>query len=189
MFFQYVFLGASQVALVVKNPPASAGDLRVVGSIPGSGRSPGEGHGNPFQYSRLENPLDRGIWWATVVQGVTKSRTWLRQLTTCISLLNNEMYLCPKEYMSSFLNYLFMSFFPLMYFKHFNRFMGKLYNKILLYCCTYLSCFILHNDLNYIEFLFHSITFPCSLPVLTHPTLTAAHPLGFLIILTLDTGI
>ena len=60
---------ASQVALVVKYPPANAGD---VGSIPKSGRSPGEGNGNPLQYSCLENPIDRRAWWATV-HGVTKS--------------------------------------------------------------------------------------------------------------------
>ena len=64
-------LWASQVALVVKNPPADGGDM---GSIPGSGRSPGEGHGNPFQYSYLENPMDRGAWWATV-QGSKQSDT------------------------------------------------------------------------------------------------------------------
>ena len=46
------------------------------GSIPGSGRSPGEGHGNPLQCSCLENSMDRGAWWATV-HGVTKSQTWL----------------------------------------------------------------------------------------------------------------
>ena len=57
---------ASQVALVVKNPPANAGEVRDVGSIPGSGRSPGGGHGNPLQYSCLENPMDRGAWRATV---------------------------------------------------------------------------------------------------------------------------
>ena len=57
---------ASQVALVVKNPPASAGDPRDLGSIPGSGRSPGGGHGNPLQYSCLENPMARGAWWAVV---------------------------------------------------------------------------------------------------------------------------
>ena len=50
---------ASQVELVVKNPSASAGGVRDVGLIPGSGRSPGRGHGNPLQYSRLENPTDR----------------------------------------------------------------------------------------------------------------------------------
>ena len=51
---------------MVKNPPANAGDTRDVGSIPGLGRSPGEGHGNPLQYSCLENPMDRGPWQATV---------------------------------------------------------------------------------------------------------------------------
>ena len=64
---------ASQVALVVKNPPANARDIRDAGSIPGS-RSPGEGNGNPFQYSCLENPMDRGAWRATVY-GVEKSQT------------------------------------------------------------------------------------------------------------------
>ena len=52
--------GASQVALVVKNPPANAGDIRDVGLILGLGRSPGGGHGNPVQYSCLENLMDRG---------------------------------------------------------------------------------------------------------------------------------
>ena len=51
-----------QVRLVVKNPPANAGDERDVGSIPGSGRSPRGEHGNPLQYSCLENPMDRGAW-------------------------------------------------------------------------------------------------------------------------------
>ena len=54
------------VVLVVKNPLANAGDIRDVGSIPGSGRSPREGRGNPLQYSCLENPMDRGPWQATV---------------------------------------------------------------------------------------------------------------------------
>ena len=58
--------GASQVVLVVKNPPANAGDIRYAGSTPESGRSPGGGHGNPLQYSSLENPMDRGAWRATV---------------------------------------------------------------------------------------------------------------------------
>ena len=60
------------MALVVKNLPANAGDIRDVGSIPGSGRSPEGGHGNPFQYSRLENPMDRGAFWA-IVHRVTQS--------------------------------------------------------------------------------------------------------------------
>ena len=59
-------LAAFQVVLVVNNPPAQAGDVRVSGSIPGSGKSPGGGHGNLLQYSCLENPMDRGAWRATV---------------------------------------------------------------------------------------------------------------------------
>ena len=55
---------------MVKNPPANAGDIRDADSIPGSGRSPGEGNGNPLQYSCLENSMDRGARWATV-RGVT----------------------------------------------------------------------------------------------------------------------
>ena len=62
---------------VVKNPPAIAGD---VDSIPGSGRSPGIGNDNPLQYSCLENPMDGGVWWATV-HGVTKSQTQLSDFT------------------------------------------------------------------------------------------------------------
>ena len=62
------------MALLVKNPPASAGDVRDMVSIPGSGRSPGGGHGNPLQYSCLENPMDRGGWRATV-HGAIKSQT------------------------------------------------------------------------------------------------------------------
>ena len=66
----------SQVALVVKNSPANAGDVSDASSTPGSGRTPGGGHGNSLQYSCLENPMDRGAWWATV-HGVTRSRTRL----------------------------------------------------------------------------------------------------------------
>ena len=60
---------------MVKNPPANARDARDMGSIPGSGRSPGGENGNPFQYSCLENPMDRGAWWATV-HGVTTEQIW-----------------------------------------------------------------------------------------------------------------
>ena len=63
-----------QVAQVVENPPGNAGGTGVLGSIPGSGRCPGEGNGSPLQYSCLDNPMDRGAWQATV-HGVTKSRT------------------------------------------------------------------------------------------------------------------
>ena len=61
-----MYNGASQVALVLNDPPASAGDIRNTGSIHGLGRSPGRGPGNPLQYSCLENPMDRGAWRATV---------------------------------------------------------------------------------------------------------------------------
>ena len=64
---------------MVKNPPACAGDM---GLIPGLGRSPGGGNGNPLQYSCLENSMDRGAWQATVHR-VTKSRTQLKQLIAC----------------------------------------------------------------------------------------------------------
>ena len=67
---------ASQVALVVKKRPANARDERDVGSIPGLGRYPGEGHGNPLQNSCLKNSMDRGAWWA-IVHGVAKSWTQL----------------------------------------------------------------------------------------------------------------
>ena len=64
--FKYAAHGASQVVLVVKNPSANGGDIRDVGSVSGSGRSSGGEHGIPLQYSCLENPINRGTWWATV---------------------------------------------------------------------------------------------------------------------------
>ena len=75
---------ASQVPLLVKSPPANAGDVRDEGLIPGWGRSLGGGLGNPLQYSCLENPMDRGAWQAAVHR-VTKSQTRLTQLSmhTC----------------------------------------------------------------------------------------------------------
>ena len=72
--FGWGFPGGSDSKASARN----AGDL---GSIPGSGRSPGEGNGNPLQYSCLENPVDRGAWWATV-HGVAESRTRLSDLTS-----------------------------------------------------------------------------------------------------------
>ena len=65
----------SQVALVVKNPPADAGDMRDVGLIPQSGRPPGEGSGNSLQNSCLENPMDRGAWQATVHRVIESDMT------------------------------------------------------------------------------------------------------------------
>ena len=69
------------VARVVKNLPADAGTAGEAGSIPGSGRSPRGGYGNPLQYYRLENPMDRGAWQATVKR-VKNSQTRLRDLHT-----------------------------------------------------------------------------------------------------------
>ena len=80
-FFTVWATRASQVALVVKNLPANAGDITDVGSIPGSGRSLEGGHGNPLRHSCLENPMDRGAWRATV-HGVTKNQTQLKRLST-----------------------------------------------------------------------------------------------------------
>jgi len=71
-----VYYKYSQVALVVKNPSANAGDSGNMGSILGLGRSPGEGNGNSLQYYCLGNPVDRGDWWATV-HGAAESRTQL----------------------------------------------------------------------------------------------------------------
>ena len=59
---------------MIKNPPANAGDVKDTGSVPGSGRFPGGGHGNPLQYFCLETPMDRGAWWATVHR-VAQSQT------------------------------------------------------------------------------------------------------------------
>ena len=97
----FPFSGASQVALVVKNPPANAGDIRDAGLIPGSGRSPGEWHGfywivpvkskvslSSLQYSCLENPMDRGAWKSTV-HGVAKSWTRLKWLSRYALPLQN----------------------------------------------------------------------------------------------------
>ena len=73
----YWNFGGFPDAAVVKNPSASSGDAGDLGWIPESGRSPGEGNGNPVQYSCLENSKNRGAWQATV-HGVAKSQTWLR---------------------------------------------------------------------------------------------------------------
>ena len=72
---------SSQVLLVVKNPPTNAEDIRDVGLIPESGGSPGGGDGNPLQYSCLENPMDRGAWWATTCK-FAKGWTPLKRLST-----------------------------------------------------------------------------------------------------------
>ena len=103
-----MYCQASQVALMVKNPPANAGDKRDEGSVPGSERCPGGGHGNPLQDSCLENPMDRGAWGATVL-GVTKSRTRLKQISTHARKRDAERSACCVGRSPSFVNLLKLS--------------------------------------------------------------------------------
>ena len=77
---------------MIKNPPANAADAEDVGSIPGSGRSPGEGNGNPLQYSCLGNPMDRGARRATV-HGVAKGQTQLSDEVPTGTGKKNSVYL------------------------------------------------------------------------------------------------
>ena len=77
---------------MIKNPPANAGDVGNTGLIPGLGRSPGGGDGNPLQYSCLENPLDRGVWLA-IAHKVPKSWTQLKQLSM-------HTLMCAREEMT-----------------------------------------------------------------------------------------
>ena len=91
----YVY-GASQMALVINNPPANAGDLRDVGSIPKLRRSPGERHGNPLQCSCLENLVDRGAWRATVHR-VAKSRTRLKWVSMHTFIRIADSLCCTVE--------------------------------------------------------------------------------------------
>ena len=88
--------GASQVVLVVKNLPANAVDVRDVGSILGSGRYPGVGHGNPLQYPCLENPIDRGAWRFTV-HGAAKTRTCLKVNTNLKVLIASTSQFCTGK--------------------------------------------------------------------------------------------
>ena len=84
----YTSLRVPQVVLVVNNPPASTGDVRDTGSIPGLGRSSRGGHGNPFQYSCLENPMDRGA----TVHSIPKSRTRLKQFSVHACVTETTKY-------------------------------------------------------------------------------------------------
>ena len=91
---------ASQVALMVKNPPVNAGNIRDVGLIPGLGRSPGGGHSNPLQYSCPENPMNREAWWATVHR-VAKSQIRLKQLSMHAHTINTLIIISCLRYIPS----------------------------------------------------------------------------------------
>ena len=87
------------MGLVVKNPPANAGDLRNVGSIPGWGRSPGGGPGNPLWYSCLENPMDRGAWRSavhTVANSQTRLSTHVPQKQKYVIFLKASFLTFPR---------------------------------------------------------------------------------------------
>ena len=116
---------------MVKNLPASAGDIRDMGSIPGLGRSPGEGNGNPLQYSYLENPMDRGSWQATI-HGVTKSWTRLKQLSNIAQsdLAHVHTQTLPGHDVPIFVHDEFVFFFVLFCFYKF-YFIFKLYITVL----------------------------------------------------------
>ena len=92
--------------LAVKNPPANAGDIRDLDSIPVLGKSPGEGHGNPLQYSYLENPMDRGVWQAAV-HGDAKNWTRLKRLSTqahsgllSLKVFHSHPHPCPQHHLA-----------------------------------------------------------------------------------------
>ena len=81
---------------MVKNPPPNAGDIRDVGSIPELGRSPGGWESNPLQYLGMENPMDRGAWWA-MVHGVSKNQTRLKTSHTCTFIFLPSIIDCPAR--------------------------------------------------------------------------------------------
>jgi len=109
---QYIEVRPSWVALVLKHPPANVGDVRDVGSIPALGRFPGGGHGNPLQYSDLENPTGRGIWWSRFHR-VAKSNTTEATSHVCMQHLYRD------EHASISKNYCYLHF---SYFFHLSPF-------------------------------------------------------------------
>ena len=91
---------------MIKNLPANAGDIRDLGSIPGLGSSPRRGHGNPLQYSCLENPMDRGAWWA-MVHRVAKRWTQLKQFSMHACIVHADIFQREHCNMSFCKNYRF----------------------------------------------------------------------------------
>ena len=113
---------ASQIALVVKSPPANAGDRKEEGSMPGSWRSAEGGHGNPLQYSCQENSMDRETWQATIHRAI-KSWTWLKQLSTqsvySVIVILTCIFLMVNVVEHFFLGFLAFCVFSLVNFKSF----------------------------------------------------------------------
>ena len=150
----YALYWTSQVALVVKNLPANAGDVRDAGSIPESEGFPGGGNGNPLQYSCLKNPMDRGAWWATIHR-VAKSWIRLKDLaythTPFIMLQYIFFYTQLFSVHSCFYTQLFELFFYTQLFEMF-------YRERMLSFVTYVFCIFCYG---YIIFIFHSINVKC----------------------------
>ena len=143
------------MALVVKNPPANAGEVRNVGSIPGLGRSPAGGNGNPLQYSCLENPMGRGAWRATV-QRAAKSRTRLKWLSTDTHTGNSEIWMEKRSSLSKFSPFiLFQSHSPVVSpsYYTFRIVLGRITSELGTYPSSplrYLSVNIIHSLLKYL---------------------------------------
>ena len=107
----YIYIWASQVAPVVRNPTTNAGDIKDEGSIPRLGRYPGGRHGNPLQYSCLENPTDRGAWWATVhmvaESDTTEATSHTHTHIHIMAILTGVVLICISLVISGF-EHLFM---------------------------------------------------------------------------------
>ena len=116
-------MGASQLAQMVKNLPANAGD---VGSVPGLEGSPGGGNDNPFQYSRLENSMDRGAWRATQFTGVAKESDTIQRLSMHMRTHTHTLTDVPLNLMvSSPQLYTYFSFLHLVNTLYTLIFLGK----------------------------------------------------------------
>ena len=105
---------------VIKNTPANAGDIRDAGSIPASRRSPGGGHGNPLQYSCLENPMDKGTWWVTVHGVLSQTQLkWISMQAHTPPLLKSwiwiktELLECPEQFIMTFWLFVHLAHFYL----------------------------------------------------------------------------
>ena len=138
------------MVLVVKIPPANAGDIRDTGSTPGSGRSSGVGHSSPLQYSCLENPMNRGAWWAIVHRGCTESVLTEAIYHTHTSLIKcHFIYFClPSSftYSPSIISIIYQSYIIYVPNYHFylspNLFISlNLFTGLHLNICVLIQCY------------------------------------------------